>query len=874
MLSNKNLSELHLTVGGITVLGKVDGSDIKTITNSISALKSAAAAQASKQEDYWTTLASDNVITSVEKKTLYKEWKTIQSTYAALNSLADEAGIASSVSARTEYVSAYNSLLTYLYSTLKLFDDLETDTPLNDRNTFNLLYTNYYGDEFTLQEYINGVRITSANTGVYLNSANGNLSIPVALDGTVKSGVLPLTTACTLYSGVTPVTSGAAYSLDTSITGVSISETLGIVTIGADAVLSDYNEIGVVCTYNSVQYTATITITKAYPGVGVASIVYWYYLSSSDTSLIDGAWSTATPEWSAGKNIWVKIVVTYSDGSTTESSPVCMSGSNGYSVFLTQVSKVFPSSGEGYVEHQIFTTKVEAYKGDTPVDVVIGNIESPEGMGISWNDNVITIEVFEGSKMAVSGSIAIPVKLSYVLSRQRYGRITNYVMGRGTDVFGRGTGAFGRNSSVVFGRGSDVYGRITLADGTPQFNLVFSYGKSLSGEDSTVYSIEPSVSSVVKENDVLSENSITATVYKTTGSTPRAAVTYGQVYYKKDSDNEMKPYTGAVEVGNSTKYIDFYLYAENTLLDKERVPVVDNGIQYTVELTPPTYSFSGGSDGKIKTAQSIQISVAAKKVVNGAETEEVAPVIGELPAVSGFTLTKNGKIITLSAAANAEIAPAGYFVIPVTISVDGSTLSYSPVFTWVRTVNTSYSDVPKYLGMFASDPASPNTGDWYLYSGASTASRITGAIYRYNGAEWVVVNTATAQNAGMVQAAMTDMFTLCASMTTASGTTYASTLVALSSIVNVLFANDAFIEKLATKIITLKSGGVIQSEEFAKNGGVKIKADGTAIFSGTTNIGGNCTIGGICNVDKLHFDTVYDINAIDFTNGDIWRAGS
>lgn len=70
-------------------------------------------------------------------------------------------------------------------------------------------------------------------------------------------------------------------------------------------------------------------LTDGKPGKGVASVDVMYYKSSSAVSLADGEWSTENPGWENGKYIWSKTVVTYSDKTTEETTPVCITGSAG-----------------------------------------------------------------------------------------------------------------------------------------------------------------------------------------------------------------------------------------------------------------------------------------------------------------------------------------------------------------------------------------------------------------------------------------------------------------------------------------------------------------------------------------------------------------
>lgn len=64
-------------------------------------------------------------------------------------------------------------------------------------------------------------------------------------------------------------------------------------------------------------------------GRSITSVDVWYYLSTSNTALSDGSWSTTAPTWVDGRFMWSKTVTTYSTGSPTESTPVCITGAKG-----------------------------------------------------------------------------------------------------------------------------------------------------------------------------------------------------------------------------------------------------------------------------------------------------------------------------------------------------------------------------------------------------------------------------------------------------------------------------------------------------------------------------------------------------------------
>lgn len=63
-------------------------------------------------------------------------------------------------------------------------------------------------------------------------------------------------------------------------------------------------------------------------GKGVKSIVERYYLSSSNTTQTGGDWSNTQPNWVNGKYIWTKSHITWSDNTTTDTTPILANGLN------------------------------------------------------------------------------------------------------------------------------------------------------------------------------------------------------------------------------------------------------------------------------------------------------------------------------------------------------------------------------------------------------------------------------------------------------------------------------------------------------------------------------------------------------------------
>jgi hypothetical protein len=63
-------------------------------------------------------------------------------------------------------------------------------------------------------------------------------------------------------------------------------------------------------------------------GTGVSSIKPQYYLSTSSTTQAGGSWSDTCPAWVVGEYYWTRSYITWSDGTTTTTTPVLDDASN------------------------------------------------------------------------------------------------------------------------------------------------------------------------------------------------------------------------------------------------------------------------------------------------------------------------------------------------------------------------------------------------------------------------------------------------------------------------------------------------------------------------------------------------------------------
>ena len=73
------------------------------------------------------------------------------------------------------------------------------------------------------------------------------------------------------------------------------------------------------------------THVEAVEEAAVSAVAVYYALSTSESIAPSSGWSTTAPGWENGKYMWQKTVTTYGDGTTSESSPTCISGARGAS---------------------------------------------------------------------------------------------------------------------------------------------------------------------------------------------------------------------------------------------------------------------------------------------------------------------------------------------------------------------------------------------------------------------------------------------------------------------------------------------------------------------------------------------------------------
>lgn len=152
-LKAENHADTRATYAEIEVLGNIDGSTIRTIRASVNSLQQSVQTQAAKTDNYWRDIASDNIVTPTEKKTLKKEFQTITQTYSSLLVMAEQVGVMETQEI-IDYIAAYQALYNYLSLTLKLFDNMGENTTIPNVSEFNRIYDTMYETQTKAQNRV------------------------------------------------------------------------------------------------------------------------------------------------------------------------------------------------------------------------------------------------------------------------------------------------------------------------------------------------------------------------------------------------------------------------------------------------------------------------------------------------------------------------------------------------------------------------------------------------------------------------------------------------------------------------------------------------------------------------------------------------
>lgn len=115
-------------------------------------------------------------------------------------------------------------------------------------------------------------------------------------------------------------------------------------------------------------------------GVGITSIDVYYYLSTSSTTTTGGTWQTTSPGWVNGKYLWSKTVTTLTNGASTTSTPVCITGAKGATGATGASAKLLSLTANRYA---VAYTSNNTAKDTT--DITLTALQQNDTTAITWS---------------------------------------------------------------------------------------------------------------------------------------------------------------------------------------------------------------------------------------------------------------------------------------------------------------------------------------------------------------------------------------------------------------------------------------------------------------------------------------------------------
>ena len=143
-LKERNYAGDHVVVGSLEVLGDIKGGNFAQVQRNVEQVQKQTELTLKTQDRKWEDLSADGIITPFEKQQLLKEIKNIQQSQSAIIYQARSVGLEMLPLIQDYYIPKYQALYNYLYTTLHLFDDMESNTVIENRTVFNNYFSEYY----------------------------------------------------------------------------------------------------------------------------------------------------------------------------------------------------------------------------------------------------------------------------------------------------------------------------------------------------------------------------------------------------------------------------------------------------------------------------------------------------------------------------------------------------------------------------------------------------------------------------------------------------------------------------------------------------------------------------------------------------------
>lgn len=257
---------------------------------------------------------------------------TVTQNVTKINEVSDTVdGLSTTVGAQTETLTQVQNDITGLNQTTS---NLTSDVA--SINTWaggiNTTISHQSESITTLEQTVNLLDIELQKDNLVIVVDDNNKPLDSATDSTPFNVKFAGNTTQEATVSVSGTVSGTTAAISNGNVNVTYNTTNAI-TDGAYTITATYTSGGV--TYTDTKTLIIVTVPKGSdgtpgtPGISVTSITEWYYSSTSRTTTTGGTWVTTAPTAQDGKYIWTKTVIAFSNSTTTETNPICVTGDKG-----------------------------------------------------------------------------------------------------------------------------------------------------------------------------------------------------------------------------------------------------------------------------------------------------------------------------------------------------------------------------------------------------------------------------------------------------------------------------------------------------------------------------------------------------------------
>lgn len=505
--------------------------------------------------------------------------------------------------------------------------------------------SNKYTDDKKAEEALEAIeKLKTLN--VVLN--NEHQTVSTDADGNYKN-FPEVATTVSVYMGSVDVTGKATYTVAKSA-GITGSWNLSTKTYTVTGLSADSGYVDITTSYSGLKGTRRFTIAKlkagaagpAGTGVEVDVTSIEYQIGSSGTVKPTGSWSTDIPDVPAGKYLWTRTSVTYSDGATTETYTVSYKSTDGKNG-KDGVSPTVSISKSGNTT----TITIKDEKGTHTQTVKDGTDGTPGTPGVNGKTPYFHVKYSnDGGKTFTSNSGETVG--SYIGTCTDYNSADPTTVGaytwakiRGKDgdsvsIESQQTTYQASNSGVTIptgtwntsipslNSGQYLWTRtvVNYSDGTTTTSYSVSYkgtnGKDgENGEDGGTWTIEVSSNTIKRgEDGVLKPSSITAKAWYQVGKTVSRTAYAGRLYVYTSTNGSTWTQVSKSDTSSSITYdasklaktiywLKFALCAAgtDTVIDQQTVQILDDVSSLTgaIMLNKLSGGWQGiyqGDDGK------------------------------------------------------------------------------------------------------------------------------------------------------------------------------------------------------------------------------------------------------------------------------------